>query len=159
MYISHTVERYLGEHEVDFDIISHPHSSTSQHAAQAAHVPGDSFAKAVLLSRPDQHEYVMAVIPATHRVDPDAVQSTIGIQGLSLADEREFPMLFGDCELGALPAIGQAFGIETVVDNSLLEQPEVYFEGGDHEHLVHLSGQGFKRLMEDMPHGAISHHA
>lgn len=158
MQISNTVERYLVEHEVDFDVIAHPRSSTSQRSAEAAHVPGDSLAKAVLLTRPD-HEYVMAVIPATHRVDTAAVQSAVGARELSFAAEREFPVLFADCELGALPALGQAFGIETIVDDSLLAQPEVYFEGGDHEHLVHLSGEGFKELMEDTPHASISRHA
>jgi Ala-tRNA(Pro) deacylase len=158
MFISDTVERFLVEHEVAFDVVSHPRSSTSQRTAQAAHVSGDCVAKAVLLTRPD-HEYVMAVVPATHRVDPDAVQSALGLDGLALADEGEFPYLFSDCELGALPPLGQAFGIETVVDSTLLDRSEVYFEGGDHEHLVHLSGEGFKRLMEEAAQAAISRHA
>ncbi len=158
MFISHTVARYLGEHDVSFDVVSHPRTSTSQHAAEAAHVPGDHVAKAVLLSRPDR-EYVLAVVPATHRVDPGAVQDALGLSNLGLADEGDFPFLFRDCELGAVPAVGQAFGIETVVDSCLLDMPDVYFEGGDHEHFVHLSGKGFKQLMADTTHGTISHHA
>jgi hypothetical protein len=41
-------------------------------------------------------------------------------------------------ELGAVPQIGKAYGMETIRDDSLMAQPEVYFEGDDHETLVRV---------------------
>jgi Ala-tRNA(Pro) deacylase len=35
----------------------------------------------------------------------------------------------------------------------------VYFEGGDHRALIHMSGDDFRRLMTDVPQGHISYHA
>jgi Ala-tRNA(Pro) deacylase len=35
---------------------------------------------------------------------------------------------------------------------------DVYFEAGDHEALVHVTGEDFLRLMADAPRGEISHH-
>ena len=77
-------------------------------------------------------------------------------ENLELAQEDELALLFPDCELGAIPAVGLAYGIGTVVDDSLLEQEEVYFEGGDHEHLVQVTGGSFQRLMAGAPHGNIT---
>ena len=67
--------------------------------------------------------------------------------------------LFYDCDLGAVPALGKAYEVETVVDDTLLRQPEIYFEGGDHEALVHLSGRDFRALMADLPHGRFTYPA
>jgi Ala-tRNA(Pro) deacylase len=32
-------------------------------------------------------------------------------------------------------------------------QPQVYFEAGDHEHLVRMATQDFARVLGDCPHG------
>jgi len=47
--------------------------------------------------------------------------------------------------LGALPALGGAYGIPTIVERELDAQQDVYFEAGDHEHMVHMSGTEFVR--------------
>ena len=38
------------------------------------------------------------------------------------------------------------------MDDSLAEQPEIYFEAGDHERLIRVSGEGFESLMGDVQH-------
>ena len=44
------------------------------------------------------------------------------------------------------------------MDPALINQPEVYFESGDHEHLIHVHGDVFRGLMEDVPRVYLSHH-
>jgi Ala-tRNA(Pro) deacylase len=39
------------------------------------------------------------------------------------------------------------------VDDSLLRLPDVYFEAGDHEALVHVTGEAFKDLIIGSAHG------
>ena len=63
---------------------------------------------------------------------------------------------FRDCELGAVPAAGSAYGIPTLVDDSLLRMPDIYMEGGDHEELVHLSGEAFRGIVSRSLHGRFS---
>jgi Ala-tRNA(Pro) deacylase len=55
--------------------------------------------------------------------------------------------LFADCDRGAVPPVGEAYGIPTVWDDSLGDLPDVYFEGGDHRTLIHMSGPDFAELM------------
>jgi len=48
--------------------------------------------------------------------------------------------------------------METVVDNTIAEQPDIYFEAGDHEQLIHVSAEVFQYLMGDsVQHGHFSH--
>ena len=77
-------------------------------------------------------------------------------QPVSLALEEEIAPLFPDCQPGAVPPVGGAYGLCAVIDDSLENQPEVYFEAGDHQTLVHLTHDGFHRLMRTVPHARIS---
>ena len=99
--------------------------------------------------------YLLAVVPASHHVDLNAVGHLCG-RPVTLADEEEIGCLFPDCEFGAVPPIGAAYGVATIVDDVLASQPEVYLEGGDHLNLVHLRGEQFVGLMRDLPHGRFS---
>ncbi len=66
--------------------------------------------------------------------------------------------LFEDCELGAIPPVGKPYGMEMIVDDSLNEQPDVYFEAGDHTSLIHVNAMAFHRLMAEARHGRFSRH-
>ena len=155
MPIAKTLSRYLIEREVPYDVIAHPQTVSSMETAQAVGVPGDRVAKTVVLE--DEQGYVLAVVPATHRVDLGELHRQLN-RNLGLATEAELARLFEDCELGAIPAVGPAYGMETVVDDRLAEQPDVYFEGGDHEQLVHVTGETFDMLLGDAPHSRFSYH-
>ena len=66
---------------------------------------------------------------------------------LHLADEDRIAELFADCDRGAIPGLGMAWGIETIVDYELEASAVVYIEAGDHEHLLRLSHDQFHALM------------
>ncbi len=44
------------------------------------------------------------------------------------------------------------------MDDSLLQENDVYFEAGDHEELIHVSGKQFHDLVVGARHGRFSHH-
>jgi len=155
MAIAMTVSNYLAEHGVDYDILSHPHTSTSGESAELAHVPGTRLAKSVVLQ--DDQGYLMVVLPSNRKVDLGELHRQTR-RNLGLVTESELGSLFMDCEVGALPALGPAYGIETVVDDALAEQSEIYFEAGDHEQLIHVSAETFSHLLGEMAwHGRFSH--
>jgi Ala-tRNA(Pro) deacylase len=155
MFVSQTVVGYLERSGVDYDLVVHPHSATSLQTARAARIEPHKLAKAVLLS--DEEEFWLAVIPASGRVNRWALERLVDVDSLSLAAEEDMPVVFRDCERGALPIVGPAFGVRTALDDALLDADEVYFEAGDHEHLVHMTQEQFQRLMAGHPHGPISH--
>jgi Ala-tRNA(Pro) deacylase len=154
MFVSHTVMSYLDRLGVDHDIVTHPHTACSGETAGAAHIERMQLAKAVLMRGGD--DYVLAVVPASRQVNPEALQQLLGSAQVSVADEEELPFIFRDCVAGAVPIVGNAFGVKTAFDDDLLLLPDVYFEAGDHEHLVHVRHADFARLMNSDPHGCIS---
>ncbi len=155
MGISMTLKECLASQHVPYEIIDHRRTGSTLESAEAAHIPGDQMVKTVLLG--DRYSYLLAVIPATHRVDIPAVNKALN-RDLELMGEDEVEMAFGDCEPGAVPPIGGIYGIDTVVDITLLGLPEVYFESGDHTELVHMGGQQFRELLVDAQVFSISQH-
>jgi len=151
-----TITTFLGMHDVSYETIAHRHSLTANQTATEAHVPRHSVAKAVLFC--DEDAYVLAVVSACRRVDPAALSALLGQRKLSLASEDELAYLFPDCELGAVPAVGAAYGLTSVIDAALLGEDEIYLEAGDHQSLVHITGRDFRRLMAETSTGEISLH-
>jgi Ala-tRNA(Pro) deacylase len=154
MFVSHTVMSYLDRVGVEHTILAHRHTACSNETATAAHIDRQQLAKAVLM-RTDR-DYVLAVVPASHYVNPVALGKLLGSNEITLAGEDELPYIFRDCEAGAIPIVGSAFGVQTAVDDRLLQLSDIYFEAGDHEHLLHMRDRDFARLMGNETHGSIS---
>ena len=155
MTIATRVVNYLVEQDADYDVLTHPHSSSSLETAQLAHVPGDLIAKSVVLE--DERGYLLAVLPASCKVDLGELHRQTK-RPLTLATEAELEALFGDCERGAVPPFGSVYELETIVDDSLAEQSDIYFEAGDHEQLIHVSAETFEALMGEAQHTGFSRH-
>jgi len=157
MAIAATVSNYLMAQDVDYDVLTHPHTATSGESAQAAHVPGSRLAKSVILE--DEQGFLMVVLPSTRQVNMQELHRQLNQlnRNLVLATENELGGLFADCEIGALPPIGSAYGVE-VVDDAIAEQPDIFFEAGDHEQLIHVSAETFQALLgENVQRGRFSH--
>ena len=153
MSIARRLKWYLDAHGVEYELLHHAHTNTNLESARAAHVPDGKVAKCVLLE--DERGYLLAIVPASCRVVLSEIRTQLH-RDLELATEPELEELFGDCERGAVPPIGEAYGIRTVIDDSLLRLPDLYFEAGDHEDLVHVTGEAFRALQVGALHGRFS---
>jgi Ala-tRNA(Pro) deacylase len=123
--------------------------------AAAAHVPGDRLAKAVIVQ--DGDGPLMVVVPSDYHVHLGLLHKHLNRE-VGLVTEDEVLKLFPDCDEGAVPPIGAAYGIPTLVDEALLDEPEVYLESGDHEHLVKVSGEHFRTLLADAERVQVGQH-
>jgi Ala-tRNA(Pro) deacylase len=153
MGIAPTMQEYLEDNHVAYDVAKHNRTSSSAMTAEASHVPGGSLAKGVVLRW--NGSYVLAVVPASRHVDLQKVSEILG-ERVELASEGEASALFPDCDEGAVPIFGAPYRVACVIDEGLKGHDDIYFEGGDHRTLVHVSGEGFGRLMYGMPQGRIS---
>ena len=154
MAISDKVKKTLESLDIDYDLVTHPHTSSSRETAAAAGVREDHVAKAVLLK--DTGGYLLCVIPGNSWVRFHGLQAELNRE-FELAPEPEVEQMFSDCDPGAIPCTGTAYDVETVVDETFSSLAFVYFESGDHEHLVRVSGEDFRKLTSGLRHGHFSH--
>jgi Ala-tRNA(Pro) deacylase len=145
---------YLAQRGTQYEICTHDHSRSSAETARSAHVPASQLAKSVILQ--DDDGCVMAVLPADRVLMVGEFSRLAGRYRLRLADEDRVAALFEDCERGAVPPVGMAWGIPTLVDDELESNDVVYMEVGDHEQLLRMSHEQFHTLMSAQPHGCFS---
>jgi Ala-tRNA(Pro) deacylase len=154
MAIALTLQRYLDQN-FTYGVIPHKPTRSSMRTAETCHISGDCLAKGILL----RHDggYVLAVLSASHHVRLPDLRMQLG-GDVDLASEREIAQLFRDCAYGAVPPVGDCYGLDVIVDDSIEEQPEVYMEGGDHATLVCMSHAQFAQLTADARHGCFTAH-
>ena len=155
MAIAQTLQRYLADHDIKYDVIAHQPTMSSMRTAEACHISGDRLAKGVVLR--DRDSYILATLPASHQIRLSDLRAQLG-DHVDLATEREIEQLFRDCDRGAVPPVGECYGLDVIVDASIEEQPEIYFEAGDHATLVHIGRDEFARLTARARHGRFSAH-
>jgi Ala-tRNA(Pro) deacylase len=146
MSISHTVKHTLEGASIDYELIAHSHTQSSMDSAGSAHIASGYLAKAVIVKQDE--DFVMVVVPSDHHIHLGKLHHLLGHE-VGLATEKELVALFPDCEGGAIPPLGRAYRMQTLVDYSLLDQPEIYFESGDHRCLIKISGEQFMHLLGD----------
>jgi Ala-tRNA(Pro) deacylase len=154
MTVAPTLQKYLDQ-TITYDLVPHDPTMSSTRTAEACHVPGDRLAKAVVLRR--DSGYIMAILPASRHLHLPALRMQLGHR-VDLANEDEIAKLFTDCERGAIPPVGECYGLDVIVDDSIDSQREVYLEGGDHATLIRLGGEQFARLTANAWHGHFTTH-
>ncbi len=133
----------LQRRHVPFDVVTHAEAFDAQHLAEALHTPGKEVAKTVLLRANHDYRYIVAVLPATHRIDLEALSAFLGGAELALATEEEVAQRCPDCEVGVLPPFGSHYGAETIVDASLTEDEYIWFESDTHSEAIRIKYTDF----------------
>ena len=155
MSVPYSVSHYLANTRADYTLVHHDHTASSCETARLANIKPSSLMKAVVLYAVGNDHLVMAVVPASHRINLRRVGAVTGME-LDILPEDQLAQLFFDCEFGAVPPFGDAYDIDTVWDDALLEKAELYGEAGDHTELIHIDAVQFRELFWGRPHGMIS---
>lgn len=146
MSIARRVKAYLEEEGVAYEHGEHPPAFTAQEVAAAEHIPGKELAKTVMLT--DGGTFLMAVLPATRRVEIDELREVAGNSELRLAEEEEFADLFPNVEIGAMPPFGNLYDVPVFVDQSLREDESITFNAGTHTDTIRMAYADFERLVD-----------
>ncbi len=154
MSMSAIVQSYLEQRQIPYHLRHHPYTETAMRSAFAARVPAHRVAKGVLLR--DDEGFVMAVVPSDRQVDLGSVNARLN-RILAPASQRDVKLMFGDCEAGAVPTLGQAYNLKVIWDDQLAHEELCYLESGDHTELLELDKAAFMMLMQNQNHGLISH--
>jgi len=147
------VEDFLDRHHLAHELVSHAPTGSSLESARAARIPPERVAKGVLLSAGGK--YLLAVTRADCQLNLDELRRQLRAE-VELATQEDLDTVFNDCSLGAVPPLGPAYGIESVWDDELMKEPDLYFEFGDHTHLVHVRTRDYLALLDADRHGSFS---
>ena len=149
------VVEFLNGKGVHYEMTQHRPTFTAQQMAAEEHVSGMNVAKPVVVKA--ENTFYLCVLPACCKIDMDAVKSELKIDHLQLADEEELAHLFEDCSLGAEPPFGDLYGLETLMDSALENDPYIVFQAGTHETAIRMDLDDYKRLANPRVFGFSYH--
>lgn len=140
------LKEFLDNNRVKYSIITHPMAFTAHEIAAAAHISGYELAKAVILKA--DGKLVMAVIPASYKINVGVLSELVGTCNVSLADEHEFQYRFPDCEVGAMPPFGNLWHMEVYASERLSYNEHIVFNAGSHTELIRMTYIDYESLVK-----------
>lgn len=144
MAVAARLKEFLDQHQIKYIACTHSQAFTAQEIAHTLHVKGRELAKAVILKADDR--FVMAVVPAHHKVNMERFKAVTRAGDVRLATEQEFKGLFPDCEIGAMPIFGNLYGVAVYVAEPLARNEEIVFNAGTHTDSIRMAYADFARL-------------
>ena len=126
----------LDERQISYELIPHRRTQSAAAEARAVGVDPAHVAKTLVLSTGD--EFVLAVLPASERIDLRKVRDVLAIDDVKLASEQVLAGAFPEYELGAVPPIGGAGRDRVLVDRRVRDVGWVVFEAGTHEQSMRM---------------------
>ena len=141
---ANSIREYLDRRHATYVTISHQPAYTAQEVAAAAHIPGRMMAKTVMVKL--DGEMAMVVLPADRRVDLDYLKKITRSRTARLASEEEFRGMFPGCDVGAMPPLGEFYGLDVYAARELTEDDEIAFNAGTFTEVVQLPYAEFRRL-------------
>ncbi len=141
------ISKFLQSQGIAYQSYTHSRAYTAQGIAQAQHLSGKRLAKVVMVVA-GANKLVMAVVPANCRVDLDKLGPLLNTGGIRLATEEEFKDAFPECELGAMPPLGNIYHIDVWIDEGLRAYPVISFNAGTHAETIQMSRADFERLVQ-----------
>ena len=124
MGVALTLQQYLDDQDIEYDVMTHKKTGSSSGTAEASQIPGARLAKGVVVKQ--KKGYLLVVLPTSRLLNLKELAGWLK-QPVVLATEEELSALFPDCDTGAVPPIGAAYGLKAVVDESLERQEDIYF--------------------------------
>jgi Ala-tRNA(Pro) deacylase len=139
------LKEFLDGKKVKYVALKHSPAYTAQEIASSAHIKGKELAKTVIVKI--DGKMAMAVLPASYRVDLNALKEAAKAKKVELAPEKEFRDLFPECETGAMPPFGNLYEMDVYVSSSLAEDENIAFNAGTHTELIQLPYKDFEKLV------------
>jgi HD-like signal output (HDOD) protein/prolyl-tRNA editing enzyme YbaK/EbsC (Cys-tRNA(Pro) deacylase) len=143
MAIAEKIKSYFDKRRILYDIHELVPFISLLQAAELGGIPPESLVRGVVLK--DELGLLLVVLPATHGVNEDALSKMLH-RRVELAEEEQIKAAFPDCLPRFIAPIGEAYGVRTIIDDSLVGAATLYFSAGDAASLIEVSGKEFFSL-------------
>jgi len=141
------IPRELEQEHVPYLVRHHRPCFTAQEVAAAEHVSGHRLAKVVIVK--GDNELAAVVVPASHRLDMQAVSRALNCATCRLATEQEIAERFPDCEVGAIPPLRHWQDVKLLCDARLVQKHDpLVFQAGTHEDAIEMASDDWQRIAQ-----------
>lgn len=149
MAIPVTIRKFLDARMAHYDVLEHPPAETTLGAAGVAYVPAEQLLATTALE--DRRGALVVLHPAADELNLGAVNRQLG-RDLRPMDVTRSAELFGDCDPPLIPALAAAYGIKTLVGDTVRGDMEVFFRAS-HTEMIRMRAEDLIRIQQSW-HGS-----
>jgi Ala-tRNA(Pro) deacylase len=135
---------WLVGHDVEYEVHEHPLAFSAAGTARAEGVDARTFAK-VLGVETDDGRRALLVLDAVDRLDIAKATRELEARQVRLLTEAELAAVTPGCVPGAVPAVGELFGLPMRADTAVRDDPAISFNAGTHRHTVRVDRPAWER--------------
>lgn len=146
MALKAEVKDFMDKSGVSYEAISHPQVFSTVEEAKALGIDADAILKNLIIKIKDTE--IFAIIPGGHRIDMYKVRHLAGSKHARLISEEEMAKDYPGYEIGAVPPLGELFGVKVYLEKQLIPHDVVIFSGGTHTDSVKMKCQDFVSLVK-----------
>ena len=136
---------FLDANRIRYAHTRHSIAYTAREVAAAEGLSPHKLAKTVIYLC--EEGFGMALVPGDYLIDMEQLRAILGVSWVRLATENEIAELFPECELGAMPPLGNLFDLPVFVDTAVAAQEFIAFAAGTHRDVIHMAFGDFRRLV------------
>ncbi|MEH6649381.1 MAG: YbaK/EbsC family protein [Motiliproteus sp.] len=144
--LSHQIYAYLDQARVPYQRIEATSPYSPSPAGHSS--PGHSglISKTVVLEIDNQ--LALLVFPANHRVDLKELCRSIRCYSITLPNDARITSSIHDYQRDTITPLGNLYGLDVYLAESLSQQPDITFRAGDQNELVRMPYDQFAKLVE-----------
>lgn len=144
----------LEKNECWFETFGHEPVRTSEDAAKirdgyTLHQGAKALIIRVKISKSDR-KFVMVVLPGDVRFDAEKVKQLFSAKDVRFATVEEVSQLTNGVQPGGVPPFGNLFGLEVIVDPSLLQNEKIIFNAGDRSFSVGMKSAEYVEVVKPL---------
>ncbi len=143
--LSPKLKSYLKKHDIKYETISHANAITASETAQAAHISGKQLAKSVAVKI--DGKMTLVALPSNRRLNVREFRDATKANNVEIMHEYEFQNKFDECEVGAMPPLGDLYNVDIYLADSLAQQKWIAFNAGNHHELLKMRAKDYLELV------------
>ena len=147
MSIPKKVLNFLEKERAKHEAVKHKTVYTAFDRAATLKVPEKIVGK-TLVMRVDK-KVALVLIPANKNLDISKLGKTAKAKKINFIKEAWIKKNLKGVKIGAIPPLGNLWGLPTFIDKSLVSLPKIILNSGDYSLSIKLKGTALRKLIPD----------
>ena len=143
------LKEFLGSNRVKYKLFEHGPIRTAEQASAVRGVPLSQGVKSLVfkIQKEDYDDIVLVLVRGDKKADNEKVARILNAKNAKLASHEEV-FEKTSCEVGSVHPFGNLFGLDVYMDRGILENEEVSFSAGTHNHSISMKTKDFVNLIK-----------
>lgn len=146
MKVTKKLKEYLNKNKIDYTIYYHNPTIKTRELAKNLDILEKEFVKAIIVQTEDG--FVMTVVPYGQKVDLGLFKNASSKAKVKIANLEQVKTLFPDCEMGAIPPLGNLYKLPVYASQALKKCHEIVFHAGTYTDTIKMSYEDFRKLVK-----------